>query len=105
MEESIPGRSQAKDGVVQTSSRPTMWRIVFDSSKIIGSQARRSTGVGCSSVLAATDYETEPRCAIYGPCGYAQDLVIGGSTFPLARAQRRCTIVCEDLPHLLGGEV
>ena len=105
MEESIPERSQAEDSVVQASSRPTMWWTVLDSSRIIGGQAGWSTEVGCSSVLAATDYEREPRCAIRGPRGYAQDLGIGGSAFPLARTHRRCTTVCEDLPHLSGGEV
>ena len=34
-----------------------------------------------------------------------QDLGIGGSAFPLARTQRRCIAICEDLPHLSGGEV
>ena len=64
-----------------------------------------STEVGCSSVLAATDHEREPRCAICGSRGNVPDLGIGGSAFPLARTQRRCIAVCEDLPHLSGGEV
>ena len=34
-----------------------------------------------------------------------QDFGIGGQAFPLARTQRRCTTICEDLPHLSNGEV
>ena len=38
VEEGILGRSQAQDSVVQASSRPTIWWIVLESSRIIGSQ-------------------------------------------------------------------
>ena len=39
MEEGILGRSQTEDSFVQASSRPTMCWIVFDSNRVIGSQA------------------------------------------------------------------
>ena len=39
MQESIPGRFQIEDSVVQASSRPTMWWTAFDSSRVIGGQA------------------------------------------------------------------
>ena len=105
MEKGILGRSQTKDSVVQASSRPTMWWIVFDSSRIIGGQIGWSIQSGCSSILAVTDHERGPWCAICGPHGYAQDLGIGGLAFPLARTQRQCIAVCEDLPHLSSGEI
>ena len=53
----------------------------------------------------ARDHKRERQCAISGPGGHAQDLGICGSAFPLARTQRRCPTVCEDLPHLPYGEI
>ena len=39
MEESVLGRSKVEDSVAKITPRPTVWRIVSDSSRIIGSEA------------------------------------------------------------------
>ena len=82
-----------------------MWWTVFDSSRIMAVKQGDLQKLVVPQSLRQQIMRENHDVPSVGHGGYAQDLGIGGSAFPLARTQRRCTIIYEDLPHLSGSEV